>query len=288
MRDAAPAPAHVQIRHLQGWDELNQCVHLQEHTWGRGFSDRVPATMLHLGQRIGGLAIGAFDDADRMLGFVFGLPGVVNGELVHWSDMLAVHPDHRDRGIGVALKRAQRDALLEKGVQRACWTFEPLEARNAYLNFARLGVTAREYIRDFYGDTDSPLHQIIGTDRLVAEWDLASERVTRRVAGDEPAPTAPDTDDVPLVNPPGDDQQRSSPPLLDLADPILRLVVPSDIQTLIRVAPEWAAEWRRHTRAVFEAYLGRGYVVTDFVRGAQRAAPGWYVCGAPDFGVPPA
>jgi len=36
------------------------------------------------------------------------------------------------------------------------WTFDPLQSRNAYLNFAKLGIIVREYAADMYGETDSP------------------------------------------------------------------------------------------------------------------------------------
>lgn len=131
----------VDIRSIEDVNDLRRCVRIQESTWGPGFQERVPVTMLHLCVRLGGYAAGAFD-GDEMVGFVFGLPGIVGGELVHWSDMLAVLPAWRGRGIGLALKRHQRDALLERGVTRVCWTFDPLEARNAYLNLGRLGAIA--------------------------------------------------------------------------------------------------------------------------------------------------
>ncbi|MGH7556013.1 MAG: GNAT family N-acetyltransferase [Longimicrobiales bacterium] len=256
---------NVHIRALEGLAELHDCVRLQKETWGSGFSEHVPATMLQLGQRLGGIALGAFDESGRMLGFVFGLPGIRHGEIVHWSDMLAVHPAHRSLGIGEALKRRQREVLLENGFHSACWTFDPLEARNAHVNFVHLGVTAREYVRDCYGDSDSPLHSIIGTDRIVVVWDLASDRVEQRLTGKI-------SDRAGLETAPGNvihvskKGPRSSPPRLDLEDPHLRVVIPSDIQALKSAAPTIAVEWRTHTRAAFETYLGRGYVVIDFVR----------------------
>lgn len=239
----------MDVRPIEDVDELRQCVRIQESTWGPGFSERVPVTMLHLCLRLGGYAAGAFE-RDEMVGFVFGLPGIVGGELIHWSDMLAVLPDWRGRGIGLSLKWHQRAALLERGVTRVCWTFEPLEAHNAYLNIARLGATAREYVRDFYGAGDSPLHHGIGTDRLIAVWDIASPRVEDRLAG-----------------------RGRSEPRQDLASAV-RITVPADIQRLKKEAPARAAEWRAGTRAAFEKFFARGYVAEDFVRAEDS---GWYL-----------
>ncbi|MDT8342324.1 MAG: hypothetical protein RQ751_12495, partial [Longimicrobiales bacterium] len=180
----------VHIRELSGMAEFTRAVAFQEETWGSGFSERVPRSMMKVTQRLGGVVAGAFraDGAadGAMVGFVFGVTGVEAGRVVHWSDILAVSPDVRDRGVGVRLKRFQRDAVLARGVTRMYWTFDPLESRNAYLNLGKLGAVAREYEPDMYGASDSPLHRGLGTDRFVAVWKLDSERVRRRLAGEPP------------------------------------------------------------------------------------------------------
>ena len=229
----------LEIRDLQTADELEACLELQKETWGASFSELVPVTMLRLTQRIGGVAAGAFDDNGRLIGFVFGLPGVEDGRPVHWSDMLAVRAGIQNRGTGEALKRYQREVLLARGVTRVYWTFDPLESRNAYLNFARLGATSSEYRRDLYGDTASPLHAGIGTDRLIVTWDIGSDRVGRALGGAPPKE-------------PGDH---------------LRIEIPTAIQKLKADSPDQARDWRVRTRAAFEQAFGDGYVVTGFLRG---------------------
>jgi len=71
-----------------------------------------------------------------------------------------------------------------------CWTFDPLEAKNAYLNLEKLGALAGEYVWDMYGRTDSPLHRGIGTARFVPTWAMDSTRVIERIvegrAGPDP------------------------------------------------------------------------------------------------------
>src|SRR5581483_6808097 len=138
-----------------------------------GFSERVPAALLKVAQRIGGIAAGAFAPDGRIVGFVFGLTGIENGEIVHWSDMLAVHADFRDHGIGRHLKEFQRATLAPLGVTRIYWTFDPLVARNAHLNLNRLGARVVEYVPDMYGaETSSSLHRGVGTDRFVVAWSI--------------------------------------------------------------------------------------------------------------------
>lgn len=231
----------VRIRPLEGHAEMAACVELQRITWGAGFAETVPPAILFVAQRTGGIASGAFASNGTLLGFVFGISGVEDNRLIHWSDMLAVHPDARGLGLGVELKLHQRALLLERGIERVYWTFDPLEARNAHINFRRLGVIARRYMREVYGDTGSDLHAGIGTDRLLAEWEIGSARVSERLAGRARAPVAG----------------------------AARIEVPLDIQVLKTRDPAAALEKRTFTRAAFEDYLGRGWTAVDVERTAD-------------------
>lgn len=230
--------SEIEIRDLASDADYAACIGLQRETWGARFSDVVPANLLRVAQKIGGVAAGAFEQG-RLVGFVFGLSGVMAGEVVHWSDLLAVRPSDRGRGIGELLKRYQRDTLIARGIERICWSFDPLDAKNAHINFNRLGVFAREYVIDMYGDTDSPLHAGIGTDRLIAIWQLKSARVQSRLAGREP-----ETARMPAQ---------------------VRVEIPADIHALNRADPRLAREWRERTRALFLKYLP-DYVVSGFSR----------------------
>lgn len=265
-------PDDIRIRPLTGIDEFRACVRLQEETWGEAFTERVPPAMLMVAQELGGVASGAWD-GDRLAGFVFGVTGIRDGRRAHWSDMLAVRPEYRDRGLGRALKLHQRELLLPLDVQVVHWTFEPLESRNAFLNFARLGVTTRDYRRDLYGEPDSPLHQGLGTDRFVVDWVIAGERVTARLAGAEPPPTAADIADLPLVNPTRDAPHGPAcdEPDTGLDAPRVRVAIPRDIQALKTRVPELARSWRERVRTAMEAYLERGYAVTELVPSGDRS-----------------
>jgi len=266
----------LDIRPLDGDSEYRACVSLQDLTWGPGFAEAVPPTLLRLVQQLGGIASGAFDPGGRLLGFVFGITGWVGGQPVHWSDMLAVHPDARDRGIGERLKRHQRDVLLRTGVRLARWTFDPLEARNARLNLSILGATTGTYVRDFYGESVSALHHGIGTDRLIIDWQLDSLRVDRRLRGLDPAPDSASLNDVPVVNAPHIESDMSTCGETDLAktDSRLAVCVPAGIQELKQADPHLALRWRAVTRVAFESYLGRGYRAVEFVR---RGGFGYYL-----------
>lgn len=246
-----------EIRPITDYAGMKRAVEFQRLIWGASFGELVPAAVFWFGNRIGAILAGAFDPQGDMLGLVFGLTGWTGNEPVHWSDMLAVHPAARGRGIGIALKRYQRRRLLDDGIRIVNWTFDPLESRNAHINFGRLGVTAHEYIRDCYGASSSPLHRGIGTDRLIAHWVLDSPRVRSRMDNGEGA--APDTNGV-IINRAGVD------PVLDLDEPRLLLRIPADIQGVKDRDEVAARRWREHTRTAFEVYFNRGYQATGLIR----------------------
>ena len=262
-------------------EEYAACVALQHETWGADFSERVPAAILKVSQRLGGITAGAFDARDRLLGFVFGMTGVENGRLVHWSDMLAVRPEFRDHGIGRRLKEFQRDTLLAVGVRRVYWTFDPLVARNAHLNFNRLGVRVAEYVIDMYGhDTDSALHRGLGTDRFIVVWEIAAPAAP----GAPGLPSPPDASRRPdpvrtgrVLNASDGDGAPTMPQLRDepAASP-LRVEIPLEIEQVQQASLELAGRWRATTRAAFTWGLEHGYRVAAFYRDVP-AGRGYYV-----------
>lgn len=260
---------NVSIRQLRTHAEYRACVALQKETWGTVFTEMVPPSLLLVSQKIGGVAAGAFDENEHLIGFVFGLTGVKDGRLVHWSDMLAVRPELRDHGIGRRLKLYQRELVLALGVRTIYWTFDPLVARNAHLNFNGLGVTVEEYVPDMY-DSESPsdLHRGLALDRLVVAWHISPE-----------APAEPQTDlseatrtrfaDATIINPQTSDAATAGN--AEAALPLherIRLEIPSDLQALKEHSLEAAVRWQAAARAAFLFYLQQNYRVTGFYREA--------------------
>jgi predicted GNAT superfamily acetyltransferase len=281
LAEALRLPAGVEIRPLAARAELEACVDLQRRVWGPGFADVASPAVLKIVQNVGGVAAGAFDAGGALLGFVFGVTGLADGQqraLIHWSHMLAVLPEARGRDLGYHLKLYQRRRLLDLGVESALWTFDPLVAKNAHLNLVRLGARAVRYARDYYGEgSDSALSAGIGTDRFVVEWRLADERVARRLERAGPGPElSPEHAAAPVANvrPAGGEAVVAQPP----SAPVVRVEVPDDILGVRRRSPEQAARWRGSTRQAFEALLDRGYRVETFYReGAGEGARAFYV-----------
>lgn len=257
------------LRPLASAADFEACVELQRNTWGHGFSEEVPASILKIGQKVGGVAAGAFNVEGRMLGFVFGLTGIQGTppRLVHWSHMLAVHPEGRDLGLGTRLKLYQRDLLLPLGVEEVQWTYDPLESRNAHLNLNHLGAEVLEYVEEMYAGEMGELARGIGTDRFIVAWRIGSGRVIERLAGRGPDPqsNAARFAGAPVAN--IDRAGASEAVPLDLPSaPLVRVEIPASIQALKADDPDAAWAWRLSTRRAFLEYLDRGYCVEGFWR----------------------
>lgn len=156
--------------------EFRQALQLQKEIWNWTDIELVPVRLFVVAEKIGGHVLGAFA-GNEMVGFAYGLPGMRGKHAYLHSHMLGVDVEHRNTGLGRALKLFQREIAMEQGFDLIEWTFDPLEIKNAYLNIEKLGAIARRYTVNQYGITTSPLQGGLPTDRLIAEWWLRSRRV---------------------------------------------------------------------------------------------------------------
>jgi predicted GNAT superfamily acetyltransferase len=256
------------IRPVTTFEECRKVAALERLVWGyEDAEDVVPPPVLIVSIKRGGILLAAFDESDAMKGFVYSMPGLKEGRSIQWSHMLGVAPDAREAGLGVRLKLAQREHALRMGVEILEWTFDPLQALNAHLNFSRLGVIVEEYEENIYGESSSPLHKGAPTDRFVAEWRLTSPHVERRLA----APATSFLRDsavmaAVLVNPSLASRRGLAPgtALLDsLADRLL-VEIPTGFDDMLRRDDGLALAWRMATRSIFQTYFARGYRAVDF------------------------
>jgi predicted GNAT superfamily acetyltransferase len=173
---------NIVIRKCQTLEEFQLCVALQREIWQEADLEIEPATAFVVAANTGGQVLGAFD-GERLAGYTLAVAAIRDGVPYLHSHMTGIHADYRDRGIGRMLKLFQREEALSRNLRLICWTFDPLEFRNAYFNFNRLGAIARTYLPNFYGVTSSPLQRGLATDRLLAEWHLDSPRVMAVIGG---------------------------------------------------------------------------------------------------------
>ncbi|HCT80409.1 MAG TPA: chorismate synthase [Micromonosporaceae bacterium] len=162
-----------------------------------------------------------------------------------------------DRGVGFALKQAQRVWALRRGATTMRWTFDPLVGRNARFNLMKLGAVAREYTVDFYGAMDDGVQGSDETDRLTAEWTLDIDKLPSEV--DAPAEASRLAQEAP-----------DGGPLVAKDERGLWCRVPADIVALRRSDPGEASRWRLALREVFVPAFAEGHVATGMTR------DGWY------------
>lgn len=247
------------IRPLVSTADQRDCIALQREIWGTTF-DPVPASLLHVALHLGGVALGAFDPHGELAGFVFGLTGIdEHGKVIHWSHMLAVRPHLREAGLGRRLKECQRQELARRQIGEMYWTYDPSIAKNAHFNLNVLGATVVRYVPDMYGDTGSPLHHGLATDRLIVVCDTANAHAPVSAALDVADANAP------LLTA----RARSGDPLAVVGGatpPRLRLEIPSDFSQLLAERPAEARAWHAATREHFQWALGSGYSVIGLRR----------------------
>ena len=267
----------IEIREISLISDFHQIEEVQKAAWGFEDLDIVPMNQMVASRWAGGMTLGAFEE-DRIVGFAYAFPSVEEEKPGLHSHMVAVLPERQGRGIGLRLKLAQRQSALQRGIDVITWTFDPLQVVNANLNFHRLGVISRKYIKDFYGDgTSSPLHQGTGTDRLWVCWRLASKRVSTRTKEIRSGSHAPSERYMPLktrvekIDEPLPflvETSHDQPVLADL-DKITTLdmcaiEVPQFINRIKKEAPGLAGRWRDWTRRAFMTAIQAGFTVQEF------------------------
>ena len=281
------------IRPLHTIDEFRQVLALEKAIWGYEDSDdAVGIPVFVITVKRGGILLGAFD-GDRMIGFVYSLAGLKHGAPTQWSHMLGVVAQYRATGIGRELKLEQRRIAVEMGLDLLEWTYDPLVAVNAHLNFNRLGVVVDDYVLNVYGDSSSPLHKGTPTDRFIAQWWMRSPQVVE-LLGAHAVPSAtphrrtpePMKGDAPVVNTVADNGTWLACTGVDLTcvEAELAIAIPSGYNEMLEREPELGHDWRMASRQLFGRYLNGGYRVTGFAFGpgpregryrlTRRPAPG--------------
>ncbi len=218
------------IRHLTTIDDFKQCIRIQREAWGFQDIDMVPIPLFVLARDGGGIVIGKEIDG-KIVGFAYSFP-LYKGEWVQHSHMLAVLPEYQGRGIGYELKMKQREIAIEMGYRKIQWTFDVLQAKNAYFNLHKLGVIVREYLPNYYGEISSTLYSGLPTDRLLAEWFIKEERKKKEV--------------------------------------LARVEIPADIQKLKSENIKEAERWQERIRKELTELFSRGYYIFDVERKEGR------------------
>jgi predicted GNAT superfamily acetyltransferase len=180
----------IEIREVTTVEELAECVALQKEVFASPDLEISPVRHLIVTMYAGGWTLGAYADG-KLAGFVLSVPMFRNrAERAFYSHMTAVRQEFQNFGIGARLKWAQRARALREGINYIKWTYQPVQARNAFFNLERLGVVVKTYMPNFYGtdySTSAEQNEIIGldSDRLYADWYLDSPKVVALSKGEK-------------------------------------------------------------------------------------------------------
>lgn len=180
----------IEIREVTTVEEFAECVSLQREVFASPDLEISPVRHLIVTMHAGGWTLGAFAGG-KLVGFVLSVPMFRHAaERALYSHMTAVRQEFQNLRIGARLKWAQRARALSEGINYIKWTYQPVQARNAFFNLERLGVNVKTYMPNFYGtdySTSAEQNEIIGldSDRLFAEWHLNAPKAVALSKGEK-------------------------------------------------------------------------------------------------------
>ena len=280
------------IRVLESPTELIPIESFQRLIWPGSDIEVLPAHMLIAAVHNGGTVLGAYcqegtepnnNEVENLLvGFVFSFPGYYSTgdgpRLKHHSHMLGVHPDHRNKGLGYLLKRAQWQIVRQQSIDRITWTYDPLLSPNAHLNINKLGAVCDTYYVNYYGDLQDQLNIGYPTDRFQVDWWINSARVNSRLSKH----VRPRLNfshfqaaNAVLLNPSEIKNEIAYPfsgkiPYPNQKEALLLVEIPNNFQSMKQTEPKIALQWRIQCRELFQSTFREGYLVTDFIQDNEQ------------------
>jgi predicted GNAT superfamily acetyltransferase len=250
----AAAAAGVELRPLTTVEDADRLLDVMIATWGE--HQLVPREMIRAFAESGNTSWGAWD-GDRVIGYVLGWAGVTPEDGLHThSHMLAAIPDRRHKGVGFALKLAQKAQCLEQGIRVVRWTFDPLVSRNAHLNLTKLGASADRFLPNEYGEMTDALNRGDRSDRLMVRWELELDRDRM----DLPHQDLPE-----VLGREGDDPDLPAPSdIRSPGGPGAIVKIPREYHELRERDRALADAWREASARAFALCFEAGLVATAF------------------------
>src|SRR5215211_5130125 len=247
---AAAAAAGVVVRELHQPGHLLAVQRLFEEVWRPAEGDPPPVTagLLRALAHSGAYVVGAFART-RMVGASAGFFTAPPDPVLH-SHITGVAPGGQRRGIGFALKVHQR-----------AWALDPLVARNAWFNQAKLGALPTEYLEDFYGPMTDAINAGMASDRLLLAWRLDDPAVAAACAGRPRQPGPVPAEAALAVGP------DLEPVAAETDAPAVTVALPPDVE---RLAPEGRRAWRAAIRQALGGRLAAGAAIAGFLRHPDR------------------
>jgi len=258
----------VKIEPLRNPADYKACEDIQRETLLSQDIDIIPVSLLLTVNRIGGILFGAYSSLGELIGFIFSIPGILDGKLTQHSCILAVRAAYRNFDVGFKLKMAQRDEALKRKISRITCAFDPMQPAHAYFALGKMGKWANVYENNFYGKTTNLMDRGLPTDRMFGVWELESSAVAKRV---ETGPPRRDfrkelkhrrvinrlEENVPGL-------LSSNSVRLDCEEESFIFEVPYNLQEIKNRDLGVAIEWQEKMRQVFHHYFKKNYMAADF------------------------
>ena len=260
LANAAAARAGVALRPLETSSQADAIASVLGATWGDHSLPRETVIAL---AAAGNVPYGAVV-GDTLVGYVLGWAGVTPEDGLHvHSHQLAALPEFRHRGIGYALKLAQRAQALDQGISLIRWTFDPLVSRNAWFNLVKLGASADRFLPHFYGEMTDAINAGEPSDRLLVRWEL-----DREPAGPSEAGPSEEEGRYVLNRSDQGDLPRPTDVAVPPDDGIALIRIPREYHELRSRDPGLGEAWRRATAEALTGCFDAGYIVCGYTSDA--------------------
>jgi predicted GNAT superfamily acetyltransferase len=250
------------IRPAASVSECKDSNELQLQVWGFQEREVIPVHMLRaLSDE--GLVLNAYDNAGKVIGTSAAFLAKRDRKLILYSHITGVVPQFQSKGVGAALKLAQRKYAIEHGLDLVCWTYDPMQSLNNWFNLNKLGAIARTYFANYYGDMPDDLNRGVESDRFLAEWWVRSPRV-RKTLSSRRKIASEDLHCV-IVNPSfikDGVRHPSAQQHLEVDEKSILIEIPSDHEELRKRDLSILQRWRAETRRLYLHCFRRGYVAT--------------------------
>lgn len=242
---------NIDYKRMDHFKDMHKASKLIEKTWG---PEGIISPFLFIAQsQVGACLLGAYDN-DHLIGFNYGFIGKQKSEFFLYSHMLAIDPDYQGYGIGERLKEMQMKVAEQEGYKKVVWTFDPLQSKNAYFNFHKLGAISNQYKIHFYGKMENQLNTGTDSDRLLVEWEVNQE-VRKKRSPKDPVPIIAEIEveaEIPVIK---------NWSCIDA--PAIAIPIPTDIQQIKTKNTNQARKWQQYLRETLSYYFNQGYSITD-------------------------
>ncbi|OLS21250.1 MAG: hypothetical protein HeimC3_36710 [Candidatus Heimdallarchaeota archaeon LC_3] len=256
---------NIDIRQISELNDIKQIADLMQLIWNLSDREVVSTLEMRAVSRFG-ILLGAFNDSEAIVGFIYALP--VNNSR-HYSHMMGVDPAYQGKGIGWEMKKRHRILAIDMGVKVIEWTVDPLLPNNSRLNFGKLGCKCNKYFENYYGSTDNNvgIYSGIPTDRFLVEWYLHDKNVISKMDKEFEQKFNLKENlfaEYPLLN---KKLINDNLKILNHLDNYSKFTVevPNDFQKLKHTNIELAKKWRVLFRKISRSLFSNGFTAIDFV-----------------------